>query len=429
MTNKFLSDEQSKHFASIFKRMQFFSVDDIELSYSYQSNRRKLPVHSSLNGSYIDETAAKFYILKDFEKFEIHSIRTMVNFLIKDVTHQMKLSSFIENILRTHQKDRQQGLNKIREKYTVTYESKWIIPESKLPLEEEKPEVKVLEEKIDVTAEEIQAVASEPSIRPKLPPKKPADTVEQVHAITDGSLKPVSTYAHPVQNHPQVSSQSQISSQSDVSCHSQVSSHPQVPSPSQPVDSNRKNDKQTMVKETNKDPLKPTSFRIAHQISSPKIQFEKIIISNLTDLDLSTINSNVETLSTDTDELTDYRGEQLVYLLLKRQYPNDEIKWMNEKEESGKPFDIYRKLSNGLEEFIEVKTTKNITQQSFFVSIAELKFFLTYPTNSSIYRVYYADPVESSTITKINRIEENLQQRRLKLKMMIYSKSNNKASN
>jgi hypothetical protein len=141
------------------------------------------------------------------------------------------------------------------------------------------------------------------------------------------------------------------------------------------------------------------------------------------------MNANLETLSANVDEQIGCRGEELVFLLLKHNHPNDKLIWMNAERESGKPFDIYRKLSNGQEEFIEVKTTEKFNQHSFFVSVAEVKFFLQYPINSSIYRVYYADPFESSIIIKLNQIEENLQRHNFKLIMTICSKPSDTTSN
>jgi hypothetical protein len=84
-------------------------------------------------------------------------------------------------------------------------------------------------------------------LRPNLPRKKPKEKVEQGNVATDGSLQSQSTYSHPVQN--------------------------------QSITSNHQNDRQTIFGDQNKDPLQSTSLNITNQVSSPPIQFEKIIIS------------------------------------------------------------------------------------------------------------------------------------------------------
>jgi len=56
------------------------------------------------------------------------------------------------------------------------------------------------------------------------------------------------------------------------------------------------------------------------------------------------------------------------------------------------------------------------------VSIAEVAYLLKHPSNYFIYRVYYAGHIESSTITVINKIKDNLESKHLKLSMTIVSK-------
>ncbi len=80
------------------------------------------------------------------------------------------------------------------------------------------------------------------------------------------------------------------------------------------------------------------------------------------------------------------------------------------------------KAENNREEFVEVKTTRSYDQHTFPVSIGEIEYLLKHPSNYFIYRVYYADNIESSTITVINRIKDNLQLKHLKLSMTVISK-------
>lgn len=127
-------------------------------------------------------------------------------------------------------------------------------------------------------------------------------------------------------------------------------------------------------------------------------------------------------MTTEADLVTGRQGEELVFRILKHTYPADEVNWMNENGESGKPFDIHRKSANQDEEFIEVKTTRAVDQHTFPISIGEVQFFLKHATNYYIYRVYLADRIERSTIAKVHKIEENLKQKQLKLSMTVMSK-------
>lgn len=163
----------------------------------------------------------------------------------------------------------------------------------------------------------------------------------------------------------------------------------------------------------------------------PAERLEQIDVTNFNDLDLSFFTSNdsqlIDLLNYEPNLEVGRVGEQMVFQVLKRQYPNAEIQWLNEHEESLKPYDIYIKFENGECEYVEVKTTSVQNEKSFFISSQEIQFIFGHPENSSIYRVYRANPIESSTITKISRLKENLDGNKLKLIMTIYSKSNESA--
>jgi hypothetical protein len=168
-------------------------------------------------------------------------------------------------------------------------------------------------------------------------------------------------------------------------------------------------------------------------ISLPLPNFEHIAISNLTDLDISTIASSVDESSTaaifrpignEADLITGRQGEALVFLHLKKTYPNETIEWVNKEDESGKPYDIHMifKSEDNREEFIEVKTTRSSDQNTFPVSIGEVEYLLKHPLNYFIYRVYYAENRNLSTITVLNKIKNNLQLKHLKLSITVISK-------
>ncbi|CAF1014954.1 unnamed protein product [Rotaria sordida] len=144
-------------------------------------------------------------------------------------------------------------------------------------------------------------------------------------------------------------------------------------------------------------------------------------------IDESSTTNSFRSVGTQADLITGRQGEEFVFRYLKWKYPNEDIKWINQQEESGRPYDIHMiiKSENNREEFIEVKTTRSYDQNTFSVSIGEVEYLLEHPSNYYIYRVYYADKIDSSTITVINRIKKNLQQKNLKLSMTFESKLNN----
>ena len=163
-------------------------------------------------------------------------------------------------------------------------------------------------------------------------------------------------------------------------------------------------------------------------------QFEHICVSNLRNKDPSIFSSidelftrnSFHPIGTEAELTTGRQGEVLVFHYLKWKYPNEDVKWLNQNGESGRPYDIQLivKSENNREEFIEVKTTRSYDQNTFPLSIGEVKYLLKHPSNYCIYRVYYADTIDSSTITVINRIEENLIKKHLKLCMILQSQSN-----
>ena len=127
-------------------------------------------------------------------------------------------------------------------------------------------------------------------------------------------------------------------------------------------------------------------------------------------------------MGSDADVLTGRQGESFVFHYLKYKHPDAEVKWVNRTDETGRPYDIYMKLVNEQEHFIEVKTTRAANQHTFPVSIGEVEFLLKHPWNYYIYRVYHTENAESSTITIINKVEDNLKNKHLKLCMSLVSK-------
>ncbi len=181
-------------------------------------------------------------------------------------------------------------------------------------------------------------------------------------------------------------------------------------------------------------PHAPIAFSDATSLPPPS--FEHIVVSTLTDnLDLFSSAPSIDELSltnpfrpisSEADLITGRQGEELVFEYLKWKYPNENIVWVNKEDESGKPYDIHMTVTsdNNRQEFIEVKTTRSSDHNTFPMSIGEVEYLLKHPSNYFIYRVYYADLIESSTITVINKIKDNLQLKHLKLSMTVLSKPN-----
>ena len=167
---------------------------------------------------------------------------------------------------------------------------------------------------------------------------------------------------------------------------------------------------------------------------SPQANFEHIRVSTLKDFVLSSVSSSdisSPALNTSSDSERDRAigrlGEQYVYKYLKWKCHEAIIEWMNEKQESGEPFDI-RITHNGTNkqiELIEVKTTRFSNQNTFPISINEVECILSNPTSYRIYRLYYADDEEARTIAILDDLKVHLQHKQLALSMTIMEKSDN----
>ena len=86
------------------------------------------------------------------------------------------------------------------------------------------------------------------------------------------------------------------------------------------------------------------------------------------------------------------QGESLINEYLDRQRTEKivaEYDWMNKSGEQGKPYDFYIKYCNGLEQWIDVKTTEYEFEQAVIVSKNEIKFITEKEAKKyAIFRVY-----------------------------------------
>lgn len=81
-------------------------------------------------------------------------------------------------------------------------------------------------------------------------------------------------------------------------------------------------------------------------------------------------------------------AEALVFMHLKKKFPNAEIVWENESEEFGKPYDITMTIDKKTH-FIEVKSTeKDNFNTPFYISSQELEFCTKIEEIYTVYRVF-----------------------------------------
>ncbi len=93
------------------------------------------------------------------------------------------------------------------------------------------------------------------------------------------------------------------------------------------------------------------------------------------------------------------QGESLIDEYLKRRQFEKlvlDYEWMNKSGEQGKPYDFYIKYSNGLEQWVDVKTTEHEFGQAVVVSKNEIKFITEKEAPKyAIFRVYYLKELQA----------------------------------
>ncbi|MFV0230781.1 DUF3883 domain-containing protein [Empedobacter falsenii] len=107
------------------------------------------------------------------------------------------------------------------------------------------------------------------------------------------------------------------------------------------------------------------------------------------------------------------KGEELIFkyfIGLKSQKEINNIKWLNEIEESYKPYDFEVVSNDGTIYYIDVKTTDFDFDQKLIVSTNEFNFINQNPINYHIYRVYNLNNNEPSLriCRNINQIGEHI---------------------
>ncbi|XP_061196696.1 uncharacterized protein LOC133204972 [Saccostrea echinata] len=119
-------------------------------------------------------------------------------------------------------------------------------------------------------------------------------------------------------------------------------------------------------------------------------------------------------------------GEHLVHQYLLEQQEGDrdiiEVKWCNKENEQGTPYDfeLSRQTEDGVvKTFIEVKTTLTDDKDVFEISSQQIQFAQEQRENFHIYRVFNAGDVERVRLVRIDNLCLRLDQKQVRLWMMI----------
>ncbi|OWM67600.1 hypothetical protein CDL15_Pgr024685 [Punica granatum] len=81
------------------------------------------------------------------------------------------------------------------------------------------------------------------------------------------------------------------------------------------------------------------------------------------------------------------QGERIAFKHLCEKYCRKSVKWVNEDSETGNPYDITVAAEGGIQ-YIEVKATRSIDKDWFFISVQEWEFAAHEGGSFSIARVF-----------------------------------------
>ena len=448
LQNKLLTESRSTHLQSVFAEMEFLAVESIRLSYRYGTTVRKA-LSSSIVDGYIDELTRKFYILQKYEKNESRHIDILVNYLLPDESVRLKASQVIRNLFKIYQDEGIPALIKLRENLPEQQVSKWIIPQmikkqsTDSSSEDNEQEDETNDEPVVIPPEMLEKMKNEPGWELPKPKSNVIIDPNQPKMLTCFPPRAGST---DLVNPPEVRGTPSVSEEPRPS--TENNANPPISTPASAIpktnnDTTPKNDKAIdghaekktiesntggeKVSERSITPLKIADFTTAQ----PRISFEHIRISNFSDIALSPSalpNPPTTIKPSSSDNETDVgigrRGEEFVYRYLQWKYPNAQVRWINEQQETGYPYDIQmvRKETGNQVELIEVKTTRILKQNTFQISVGEVECLLANQDNYYIYRVYSSNDEKSSTITILSQIKCHLQQKHLALAITVADK-------
>jgi hypothetical protein len=228
LTEGFITVERSKYLASVFRRMHFVCVEQIQLLYQYEGKT----LRTEMCNTHVDERAGRFYILKKLEQSDVCYIESMAKYLVQDQMALAVLIPFMMNLSQIYQNEGKQSLIERRDSViTQEYDDRWIFPNvysTPSPPPSPIEEIPLNEEPIIISAEMIEQVMNEPVPERKPPSRLTMEKDDEKNptcfpakANTTESTEPSNMKSHPAEKRvstdaPTVSnSTSQVSRESD----------------------------------------------------------------------------------------------------------------------------------------------------------------------------------------------------------------------
>ena len=111
-------------------------------------------------------------------------------------------------------------------------------------------------------------------------------------------------------------------------------------------------------------------------------------------------------------------GEECVYIMLKNIEVNNQVIWVNESVESGRPYDIVIK-GKDVEMFIEIKSTSTSEKNVLEISSQEIKCAFEKQENYHLYRVYNAGNPNDCRVARLCNLASNLDKKAVSLFILI----------
>lgn len=114
-------------------------------------------------------------------------------------------------------------------------------------------------------------------------------------------------------------------------------------------------------------------------------------------------------------------GEEYVFNQLKRQHARNNVivEWVNEKEESGLPYDLTLSSGGKVEEYIEVKSTRTMEKGAFEISMNELDQAAIHGSTYCIYRVFNAGNFALCRVVRLKNPVSLVRQRKIQLALVM----------
>lgn len=157
------------------------------------------------------------------------------------------------------------------------------------------------------------------------------------------------------------------------------------------------------------------------------VEYKELTISS----DLKIPDSIIDQESKNNNQVTGRWGENLVFnYLLQQKVRSDSyifsVVWVNEMQESGKPFDFECQLykTDGTNQslytvYIEVKSTLSDKKEAFEISGHEVQFAFEKQSNFHVYRVYNVGTAEKVRLVKIENLASQIDRKNVRLCLVI----------